>query len=279
MLKAAVARKAAAKSAPGGGGAAAELGKLSPKAATPEQAMATVKAKKGVKAEAAVVAKLAGMAAAKVAAAAADVAAAKATAANEAEVLKNLGFAKRVNSQRFLKPTAATQQPGAGAGGKIAAAAGGGKTEKHDPYVAIAIALGAAQSVEEAVEEGAAQSVEMGVSAGVEVEQSTEKRLKWGVTVGPGKHDLPRHRHAFPTLVSRISRHHMTWRAIYGRPWFSAPAAAVGGAAAVAAAAAVGLGMFVAGRVRRRREEAHAERVVLCAAGRSEFGTFYGHTV
>jgi hypothetical protein len=49
-------------------------------------------------------------------------------------------------------------------------------------------------------------------------------------------------------------------------------AAAVG-----AAAVAVGVGLMAARRVVSRRKEAeHAERVVLCAKGRNEFGVFYG---
>lgn len=48
-------------------------------------------------------------------------------------------------------------------------------------------------------------------------------------------------------------------------------------AAAVAVAATLGVGIFAARRhVLRRRAEEHAERVVLCAAARNEFGVFYG---
>jgi len=40
--------------------------------------------------------------------------------------------------------------------------------------------------------------------------------------------------------------------------------------------AAAGVGVFLVRRVAQRKQAAHAERVVLCAQGRSEFGTFYG---
>jgi len=36
--------------------------------------------------------------------------------------------------------------------------------------------------------------------------------------VGPHRYCSPRQRHAFGTLVSRIKRHPMTWRAISARP-------------------------------------------------------------